>query len=204
MLTHMVVLHVEDTSTLAIGQWPHLSYQPQRVHPQPNVGSARGHACQHPEGTPVSTPFAHVFEGSVQLHWSPASLHTPPLTWRTTFVACLLPYLSVPALPPGCAVEMVTDALHGRVDASTGECALLYDARYVFRTVAGLYTSPALRVRSTLTTQGPGGAHLDANGRGRLVGDATVEKTGGWLCDTLLCLPTTCNTCLDVRFEVDQ
>lgn len=201
MLSAQVILHVENTSTLGIGQWPRLSYQPRRVCPEPNVGVARGHPREAAGGQAEQNPFSHTFMGTVHLQWSPDTLYTPALTWRTTFLACALPWLRIPALPPGCAVEMVTDALHGHLD-DRGACALLYDARYVFRVMAGVYTSPELRVKTLLTTDGPLGACIDSSGRARLAGAATIEPTGGWLCDTLLSLPTECSTCLDVRFEI--
>lgn len=189
-----VVLAVDNTSTLGIGQWPRLSYQPRRVCPEPNIGVARGAARQ---GDTQAT-LSDAFEGTVHLHWTAAALTTPPLTWRTTFLACTLPWC-IPFLPPGCAVHITTDELHGYLHIPTGSCELVYDARYVF-TAGRLYTSPVLRVRTTLTTEG--GVAIDASGRGRLVGTATVAETGGWLCDTMLSLPTTCTTCLDVHFEL--
>lgn len=209
--TRGIVLHVEDTSILGIDApwWPRLSYQPQRVLQHQNVGIARGCPLDPPlssDTQPPNNPLSSVFDKAhrVQLEWSPTKLITPSLTWRTTFLACALPYLHIPALPPGWAVHTATDRLDGYCDVTSGVIELQYDARYTF-VAPWLYTSPPLLVCTTLTTETAHvggsrmqGRRMDEQGRARLVGVAGIQRTGAWLCDTLVGLPTTCRSCLDV------
>jgi hypothetical protein len=86
--------------------------------------------------------------------------------------------------------------VQGWIDEDTGEAELTFDA--LFTASAGsFYTPPPLRVTTLLSTEGATGRFQSAQGTrftsckgGKLVGIAQVPKTGEWIMDTFLQLPS--------------
>jgi hypothetical protein len=140
-------------------------------------------------------------EGWRPLSFAPEGLTIPPLTWRTTRV------LGLP-LPPGLSISIAPQHLAGRWHQGSGAVELEFLARFVFA-VAGLYRAPDLIVSTRLGTgetraqrHGAVGQPLDGEGRGVLVGVATVEPTGeAWL-DRFLGLPDEALALLRCRLVV--
>ncbi len=101
------------------------------------LDNADTHTPRDDHHAPLQSVFDAVHSPRVSLEWSPSVLSAPPLvccgvacsfsmcpsplsplspshqTWRTTFLAAALPFLRIPAIPPGCAVHMDTLRLEG-------------------------------------------------------------------------------------------
>ena len=163
--------------SLAIGAYPRFSY------------NASG-------GGATSQPAA-------ELLFPVESVQILPLNWRTTR------FLGLP-LPPGLEIRIAPERLAGRLDAGTGTVQLDFRARFHFRiAIAGwpLLEAPPLLVATSLSTAAAAGERhraqgqpLDARGRARLVGVATITPTGtAWL-DRFLGLPDEALAELDCRF----
>lgn len=127
-------------------------------------------------------------EGWRGLVFDPATLAIPPLCSRTTR------FLSLP-LPPGVHIAIEPQRLQGRWQPSSGAVELHFLAR--FRPmVASRAVAPDLIVATQLATGAVRGRRhqargtpLDGQGRGVLVGIASVAPTGeGWV-DRFLGLP---------------
>lgn len=128
----------------------------------------------------------------------------PPLHWRTTRV------LGLP-LPPGLRISMEPDLLEGSRDPFDGSMALRFEARFQFQlTLAGrvLYQAPDLQVKTQLSTSVIEGRRhrgegrpLNASGEGRLVGVASIPRSGeAWL-DRFLGLPDEALAVLNCRLS---
>ena len=162
-------LTTEAGCGLAIGRYPRFRYDAR--------GGGGSGQLEVPDGLGWRT-----------LAFAPDGLTIPPLTWRTTRV------LGLP-LPPGLSITIAPQRLEGRWQQDSGAVELEFLARFMFA-VAGLYRAPDLIVRTRLGTgEARGQRHsavgvpLDRDGRGVLVGVATVEPTGeAWL-DRFLGLP---------------
>jgi len=162
-------LSTEAGCGLAIGRYPRFRY------------NARGGGGSSPLEAPDG-------EGWRPLAFTAEGLTIPSLTWRTTRVLAL-------PLPPGLSIAIAPQRLVGRWQQDSGAVELEFLARFVFA-VAGLYQAPDLIVRTRLVTaEAQGQRHsavgvpLDRDGRGVLVGVATVEPSGeAWL-DRFLGLP---------------
>jgi hypothetical protein len=162
-------LSTEAGCALAIGRYPRFRYDAR--------GGGGPGELEAPDG-----------EGWRPLSFAPNGLTIPALNWRTTRV------LGLP-LPPGLAIAIAPQRLEGRWQEASGAVDLDFLARFVF-TVAGLYQAPDLMVHTRLGTgevrgrrHSALGVPLDRDGRGVLVGIATVEPTGeAWL-DRFLGLP---------------
>ena len=165
----LVALTTEAGCGLAIGLYPRFRYDAR--------GGGGSGQLEAPDG-----------EGWRPLAFSPEDLTIPPLTWRTTRV------LGLP-LPPGLSISITPHRLEGRWQEDSGAVELEFLARFVFA-VAGLYRAPDLIVRTRLgTAETRGQRHssvgvpLERDGRGVLVGTATVEPTGDAWLDRFLGLP---------------
>ena len=124
----------------------------------------------------------------LNISFSSKTFFIPPLTSRTT------KFLSLP-FPPGLKIEMSMDKLEGTIDKKSGEVLLEFESKFIFSIGAKL-KFPELIVNSVLKTgKVKGKLHeeegqvLQANGKTKLVGIATIPITGNKLLDTFLCLP---------------
>ena len=122
------------------------------------------------------------------IHFDPAQLSIPALTWRSTRV------LGLP-LPPGLAIAIQPEKLQGQWRPSSGEVQLDFRARFSF-SLAGMYQAPALIVQTSLTTETvkgqrhhTQGERIGSGGRALLAGVATVQPTGDRWLDRFLGLP---------------
>ncbi|MEB3242402.1 MAG: hypothetical protein VKO44_02075 [Cyanobacteriota bacterium] len=163
-------LATEAGCALAIGRYPRFGYD------------ARGGGGLAQMSASPSEP------GWQGLVFDPATLTIPPLSGRTTR------FLGLP-LPPGLQIAIAPDDLRGRWHRQSGAVELSFLAR--FRPLlAARPVAPDLIVATQLTTGAVGGRRhqargsaLDGEGRGVLVGIATVAPTGeGWV-DRFLGLP---------------
>jgi hypothetical protein len=122
------------------------------------------------------------------LEFEPVSLAIPPLNSRTTRL------LGLP-LPPGLEIAIHPETLQGRWQPESGAVELAFLARFALL-LAARPVAPDLIVATELATHAVRGQRhqaqgtpLDGQGRGVLVGVATVEPTGeGWV-DRFLQLP---------------
>lgn len=137
--------------------------------------------------------------GEQALHFDPAGLLIPSLSWRTAR------FLGLP-LPPGLEIAIVPERLEGSFHAPTGAITLHFDARFRLSAV-GLYRAPDLVVATTLTTGSVQGRRhsgrgqpLDAAGRAVLVGVAPIAPSGDPLLDRFLGLPDEALARLICRF----
>jgi len=127
-------------------------------------------------------------EGWQELVFDPASLCIPALSRRTTRM------LGLP-LPPGLRIAIAPERLEGRWHPPSGTVELSFLARFQLL-VADRPVAPDLIVATRLATDAARGRRhqvcgtpLDGEGRGVLVGIATVPPTGeAWL-DRFLQLP---------------
>lgn len=99
--------------------------------------------------------------------------------------------------------------LEGWLQTDTGEVCLQYSARFLLH--APFVRPSELSVETTLTTDPPEngmehlkGRRLDSDGRGVLVGTATIPKTGNLLTDILLRLPTEAHAVMAAQFTLPQ
>lgn len=164
-----LALTTEAGCALAIGPYPHFRYDGRG-------GGGVGRAGESLGG------------GWQALMFEPASLAIPPLHWRTTRL------LGCP-LPPGLRIAIRPQELQGRWHPGSGAVELRFVARFALL-VAARPVAPDLIVATELATHAVGGRRhraegtpLDGEGRGVLVGIATVAPTGaGWV-DRFLHLP---------------
>ena len=162
-------LATEAGCALAIGAYPRFQYD------------GRG-------GGGVAFPSEPLGAGWRSLTFDPASLVIPPLSRHTTR------FLRVP-LPPGLRIAIEPLRLAGRWHPESGRVELEFLAR--FRPLlAARPVAPDLVVATLLATRTVEGRRhqaegtpLDAQGRGVLVGIATVEPTGSAWVDRFLGLP---------------
>ncbi|KAJ9527560.1 hypothetical protein QJQ45_025834 [Haematococcus lacustris] len=100
----------------------------------------------------------------------------------------------------------VTFDPQGTVDLATGQMELQFDANFVF-SAGPLYTAPPLVVRTLLTTEDTQGTFRKATGQRivgslvKLVGTATVDKTGDLFLDNFLLLPTDALAIMSAELE---
>ncbi|WP_216904948.1 hypothetical protein [Synechococcus sp. CCY 9618] len=138
-------------------------------------------------------------DGEQALHFDPAGLLIPSLSWRTGR------FLGLP-IPPGLEIAIIPERLEGSFHATTGAMTLRFDARFRLSAL-GLYRAPDLLVATTLST-GPvqgrrhrgQGRPLDAAGRMVLVGVAPIAPSGDPLLDRFLGLPDEALARLSCRF----
>eukprot|EP00891_Asterochloris_glomerata_P001100 jgi/Astpho2/1100/e_gw1.00020.34.1_t len=124
-----------------------------------------------------------------------AQLSIPDVNWRTA------KFLGVPMAPP---FRML---LQGTIDRETGQAELEFIADFMF-TAGFLYKAPPLKVTTNLTTEHVKGTvregdgkRLDNQGYSRLVGVATVPKTGSTPIDKFLSLPNEAYAVMSSRFS---
>jgi hypothetical protein len=168
-MANPLALATEAGCALAIGPFPRFRYD----------GSGGGGLARAAE------PLA---EGWQALVFDPASLLIPPLNSRTTRL------LGLP-LPPGLQIAIQPQRLEGRWHPPSGAVELTFLARFQLL-LAARPVAPDLIVATQLVTDAATGRRhqvrgkaLDDQGRGVLVGIATVPPTGeGWL-DQFLGLP---------------
>ena len=166
---HSCSLHTLVDCDLAIGGWPRFRYDAS--------GGGGGGQLGHPDDT-----------GRRTLRFDADQLVIPRLDRRTGR------WLGLP-LPPGLAIEIQPEGLEGSLDAGAGSVALRFTSRFRF-SVGQLYRAPDLVVDTLLTTGSVRGERhraegrpLDADGRMRLVGVATVQPSGDPWFDRFLGLP---------------
>ena len=154
---------------LKIGSYPTFTY---------NAYGGGGKATLLPS---QKTNFLHV-------SFSSKTFSIPPLTSRTT------KFLSLP-LPPGLKIEMSMYQLVGTIDKQSGEVLLKFESKFFF-SIGSMLKFPELIVNTLLTTgkvkgklhEGKGQV-LQNDGKTKLVGIATIPKTGNKILDSFLGLP---------------
>jgi hypothetical protein len=164
-----MALTTESGCALAIGPFPRFRYD--------GRGGGGPGLTAEPEA-----------EGWRELVFDPASLCIPALSSRTTRM------LGLP-LPPGLRIAIAPERLEGRWHPASGTVELSFAARFQLL-VADRPVAPDLNVATRLATDTARGRRhqvcgtsLDGQGRGVLVGIATVPPTGeAWL-DRFLQLP---------------
>jgi len=124
----------------------------------------------------------------IHASFSSQTFSIPPLTSKTTR------FLSLP-LPPGFKIEMSMDHLEGTIDKNSGEVILKFESKFLF-SIGSIIEFPKLIVKTLLKTgKVKGQLHegeglvLQNNGITKLVGIATIPKTGNQILDTFLDLP---------------
>jgi hypothetical protein len=137
--------------------------------------------------------------GEQALHFDPAGLLIPSLSWRTAR------FLGLP-LPPGLEIAIAPERLEGSFHADSGAITLRFRARFRLSAV-GLYRAPDLIVETTLGTGAAQGRRhrstgqpLDGDGRAVLVGVATIAPSGERWLDRFLGLPDEALAQLHCRF----
>jgi hypothetical protein len=168
-MAHDLALATEAGCALAIGAYPRFRYD------------GRG-------GGGLAVAGASLADGWQSLVFDSATLSIPPLSARTTR------FLGLP-LAPGLRIVIQPRELRGRWHPPSGAVELLFLAHFQLQ-VVGRTVAPDLVVATQLATGAVGGRRhraqgtpLDGEGRGVLVGIATVAPTGtGWL-DRFLGLP---------------
>lgn len=94
-----------------------------------------------------------------------------------------------------CLDDQGLGAMQGWLDTETGQAELSFDAEFTF-TAGPIYKPPSLKVKTVLSTEHATGRFRSASGerfngsKGKLVGIADVPKTGDWVLDNFLQLPT--------------
>ena len=124
----------------------------------------------------------------LHIRFSSKTFSIPPLTSKTTR------FLSLP-LPPGFQIKMSMDYLGGTINENSGEVLLKLESKFLF-SIGTMIQFPELIVKTLLQTgkvegkihQGEG-LVLQSNGTTKLVGIATIQKTGNKILDTFLGLP---------------
>ncbi len=124
----------------------------------------------------------------LHISFSSKNFSIPPLTSNTTR------FLSLP-LPPGLKIEMSMDQLEGTIDKNSGEVLLKFESKFLF-SIGAMLKFPNLIVKTFLTTgKVKGKLHeregiiLQKDGTTKLVGIATIPKTGNKILDIFLGLP---------------
>jgi hypothetical protein len=124
----------------------------------------------------------------VYLCFSSQSFSIPPLTSKTT------KFLSLP-LPPGLKIEMSMDKLEGTIDMNSGEVLFKFESKFIF-SIGGMIQFPNLIIKSLLQTgkvkstlHEAKGLVRQKNGKTKLVGIATIPRTGNKILDIFLDLP---------------
>ena len=124
----------------------------------------------------------------LHISFSSKTFSIPPLTSKTT------KFLSLP-LPPGFKIKMSLDHLEGTVDKNSGDVLLKFESKFLFN-IGALLRFPPLIVRTLLKTgKVKGKIHegegllLQSDGTTKLVGIATIPKTGNTILDKFLDLP---------------
>eukprot|EP00892_Ulva_mutabilis_P011684 jgi/Ulvmu1/8889/UM049_0071.1 len=136
----------------------------------------------------------------VSLEFDPATVDIPTLSFRTTKV------LGLP-IPPPLQIAIDASELKGWLDTETGQAELSFDANFTF-TAGPVYKPPSLKVKTILSTEDTTGRFRSASGQrfvgsqGKLVGIADVPKTGDWLLDSFLQLPTDAFAALSAELEI--
>ena len=122
------------------------------------------------------------------IRFSSKTFSIPPLTSKTTR------FLSLP-LPPGFKITMSMDQLEGTIDKNSGEVLLKFESKFLFK-IGAMLQFPELIVKTLLKTgKVKGKIHegegllLQSNGTTKLVGIATIPKTGNKILDNFLGLP---------------
>ena len=124
----------------------------------------------------------------LHISFSSKTFSIPPLTSKTTR------FLSLP-LPPSFKIEMSMDHLEGTIDKNSGEVLLKFESKFLF-SIGAMLQFPELIVKTLLKTgKVKGKIHereglvLQTSGTTKLVGIATIPKTGNKILDTFLSLP---------------
>ena len=124
----------------------------------------------------------------LSLCFSSQTFSIPALTSKTT------KFLSLP-LPPGLKIEMSMDKLEGTIDLKSGEVLFKFESKFIF-SIGAKIQFPNLIVKSLLQTgtvkgrlhEGKGLVRKK-NGKTKLVGIATIPRTGNKILDIFLGLP---------------
>ena len=124
----------------------------------------------------------------VCLCFSSQSFSIPPLTSKTT------KFLSLP-LPPGLKIKMSMDKLEGTFDMNSGEGLFEFESKFIF-SIGDMIQFPNLIIKSLLQTgkvkstlHEAKGLVRQRNGKTKLVGIATIPRTGNKILDIFLDLP---------------
>ena len=157
---------------------------------------------------------------AVRVAFSPSALDIPPLNFRTAKV------LGIP-LPPPLQIDVQTECLEvssghadkqnmidgafvqGWVNVEKGMADLKLKALFLF-SIGTLYRAPPLKIETTLTTGTSQGVSFRAegqsllNGRGKLVGVASVPATQDPWLNAFLRLPTEALAQLAVELRFSQ
>jgi hypothetical protein len=158
-----------DGCRLIIGKYPPFTY---------NAYGGGGKATLLPNQT----------NNLLHISFSSSTFSIPPLNSKTT------KFLFAP-LPPGFKIKMSMDHLGGTIDENSGEVLLKFESKFLF-SIGAILKFPELRVKTLLTTGKVKGVKhegeglvIQSNGKTKLVGIATIPKTGNKILDTFLGLP---------------
>ncbi len=170
-----------DNCRLAIGSYPHFYYD------ATNGGGS-------------ASLFKTKEESLLGLRFNPNTFSIPPITWRSTRI------LGFPIIP-GLQINMLMNELQGTINRENGEILLAFKARFVF-TAFSIFKFPELIVETTLGSRkltsklyNVEGKPIQKNGNARLVGVATIPKTGNLLLDLFLGLPNEALAILQCRIK---
>jgi len=139
--------------------------------------------------------------GFLRVTWDIDTLVIPDLDWRTGSLFRL-------PIPPPINIAIKPQRLEGTIKQDTGEVALDFDCEFFF-TLGPLYAAPPLVINTLLTTESTRGRFREANGSRlngnsvRLVGTSNVPKTGDFLLDAFLMLPTDALAIMDAQMILE-
>ncbi len=135
----------------------------------------------------------------LNISFSSKTFSIPSLTSKTTR------FLSLP-LPPGLKIKMSMNLLEGTIDKNSGDVLLKFESKFQF-SIGAMYRFPALMVKTLLKTgKVKGKIHegeglvLQSNGTTKLVGIATIPKTGHQILDAFLALPN--GAMAELKYEI--
>ena len=124
----------------------------------------------------------------VFLCFSSQSFSIQPWTSKTT------KFFSLP-LPPGLKIKMSMDKLEGTIDMNSGEVLFEFESKFIF-SIGDMIQFPNLIIKSLLQTgkvkstlHEAKGLVRQRNGKTKLVGIATIPRTGNKILDIFLDLP---------------
>ncbi|KXZ46039.1 hypothetical protein GPECTOR_47g314 [Gonium pectorale] len=146
-------------------------------------------------------------EGS-RLHVrDPQPAPSPPMSCSTCWLAATWPWLPLPALPPGVAIDIRTLRLEGWIDVQSGEVDFEFVSSFCTRLACGLWSTQPLAVTARMATGEQRGGVFHAVGerlRGAnatLVALSLVPPTSDPWQNAVLQLPTDALSVLKVRME---
>ncbi|KAG2491658.1 hypothetical protein HYH03_010027 [Edaphochlamys debaryana] len=146
-------------------------------------------------------------EGSRLFVRDPSPAPSPPMTCLTCWLAATWPWLPLPALPPGVAIQTRTLRLEGWVDVGTGEVEFDFVSSFETQLAGGLWKTQPLSVAAKMGTGSQSGLVFAAAGepvrgaKATLVALSLVPTTPDAWQNWVLTLPTDALTVLKVRLE---